>query len=44
MYVSTNYFSTTEKVNLKLSIIIIRKSFTYCIDEKITELSNTFGT
>ena len=38
-----NYFDTTES-EFKAQYINHKKSITHCIDEKATELSNTFGT
>ena len=38
-----NYFGTTES-EFKAQYINHKKSVTHCIDEKATELSNTFGT
>ena len=40
-----NYFSKTEgEGEFKAQYKNYKNSFIYCIDEKATELSNTFGT
>ena len=44
IYIKPKIILAQLTVNLNLSIIIIRNSCTYCIDEKATEISNTFGT
>ena len=43
IYETKNYFGTAEG-EFKAQYNGHKKSFTVCIDEKATELSNTFGT
>ena len=41
--ITKNYYSITE-ADFKAQYNNYKNSFTYCIDEKATEISNTFGT
>ena len=43
LHETKNYFDTTES-ELKAQYDNQKKSFTHCIDEKATELSNALGT